>query len=146
MEPEIFVASRLTEGNLIFPTRIVVTEHAVMRRKRDWLRVNEESVGIRNVATVNITTGILWSDIRIESTGGSDPLESHGHTKADARRIKELIETLQARAGAPGAQGASSAGPVGDTRACPWCAEPIKKAARVCRYCGREVEPAVPSR
>jgi hypothetical protein len=97
--PEEFTASRLTEGNFIFPTKIVVTPHAVMRRKRSWFSVNEESVGIMNVATVNITTGIVWSDIRIESTGGSDPLESHGHTKGDARRIKELIETYQMRAG-----------------------------------------------
>jgi hypothetical protein len=28
-----------------------------------------------------------------------------------------------------------------DTRTCPWCAESIKAAARVCRYCGRDVEP-----
>jgi|GEM_PF-2425024 len=26
-------------------------------------------------------------------------------------------------------------------RPCPWCAETIKPAARVCRYCGRDVEP-----
>ena len=138
MEPETFVASRLTEGNLLFPTRIVITEHAVMRRKRSWLTVNEESVGIRNVATVNITTGLIWSDIRIESSGGSDPLESHGHSKEDARRIKELIETLQSRGG----RDVAPSGTTGDTRACPHCAETIKKAARVCRYCGREVSPS----
>jgi hypothetical protein len=49
------------------------------------------------VASVRIETGLLWSDITIESTGGSDPLTSHGHTKADARRIKELIEAAQSR-------------------------------------------------
>ena len=26
-------------------------------------------------------------------------------------------------------------------RACPWCAETIKAAARICRFCGRDVEP-----
>lgn len=133
MEPETFVASRLTEGNLIFPTRIVITENAVMRRKRSWFSVNEESVHLRNVATVNITTGIIWSDIRIESTGGSDPLVSHGHTKADARRIKELIEALQSR----GAGGMDDT--AGDARSCPYCAETIKQAAKVCRFCGRDV-------
>ena len=29
----------------------------------------------------------------------------------------------------------------GSTRPCPWCAEEIKRAARVCRYCQRDVEP-----
>lgn len=27
-----------------------------------------------------------------------------------------------------------------DTKVCPYCAERIKKNAKVCRYCGREVE------
>ena len=45
---------------------------------------------------VHIKTGIVWADILIESSGGSDPLASHGHTKADARRIRELIEMAQA--------------------------------------------------
>ena len=26
-------------------------------------------------------------------------------------------------------------------RACPWCAEPIQPAAKICRYCQRDVEP-----
>ena len=30
------------------------------------------------------------------TSGGSDPIASHGHSKADARRIKELIENAQA--------------------------------------------------
>jgi Protein of unknown function (DUF2510) len=29
-------------------------------------------------------------------------------------------------------------------RACPWCAESIKTAARLCRFCGRDVEPLPP--
>ena len=136
MEPESFFASRWTSGNLIFPTSIVVSDHAVMRRKRSWLTVREESINMRNVATVNIKTGILWSDIRIESSGGSDALNSHGHTKADARRIKELIETLQA---AIGSGHSSEPAVTGPSKVCPHCAETIKQAARVCRFCGRDV-------
>jgi len=30
-----------------------------------------------------------------------------------------------------------------DTRACPWCADTIKSAARLCRYCNRDFEPAI---
>lgn len=94
---ETFKASRWTQGNHLFTTVIEVSDSAVVRRKRSWFSVNEISIHLSKVASVRIDTGMLWSDITIESTGGSDPLTSHGHTKSDARRIKELIETAQSR-------------------------------------------------
>jgi hypothetical protein len=97
MATETFHTSRWTMGNHMFSTIIEVTDSAVVRRKRSWFTVNEISIHLSKVASVRIETGLLWSDITIESTGGSDPLTSHGHTKADARRIKELIEVAQSR-------------------------------------------------
>ena len=44
---------------------------------------------------MNIATGWIWSDIRIDSSGGSNPILSHGHSKTDARRIRDLIEGFQ---------------------------------------------------
>ena len=92
-----FRASRWTKGNHLFPTVIEVTETAVVRRKRSWFTLNELSIHLSKVASVRIDTGLLWADILVESTGGSDPLASHGHGKADARRIKDLIEAAQIR-------------------------------------------------
>ena len=93
---ETFTASRLTKGNLWFPTRIVVSPLRVSRVKRRLFGSNEESISISQVASVKISTGIFWSDILIESTGGTDPITSHGHRKADALRIRDLVESLQA--------------------------------------------------
>ena len=56
----------------------------------------EESIAISQVASVQVSTGIIWSQIRIESTGGTDPITSYGHRKGDAIRIRELIESYQA--------------------------------------------------
>ncbi len=95
MPSETFQASRWTRGNHLFPTIIEVTDKAVVRRKRAWFSSDEMSISIQKVASVHIRTGLLWSQITIESSGGTDPLESHGHTKGDARRIKELIEDYQ---------------------------------------------------
>ena len=96
MPTEIFQASRWTRGNLLFPTYIEVSDRSVTRRKRSWFKMDEMSVHMSKVASVHIKTGLVWSDILIESSGGSDPLASHGHKKSDALRIKELIETAQA--------------------------------------------------
>lgn len=96
MPTEVFQASRWTKGNLLFPTVIEVSEKAVTRRKRSWFSQDEMSMTISKVASVHIKTGMVWSDILIESSGGSDPMTSHGHTKADAQRIKDLVEEAQA--------------------------------------------------
>src|SRR5437773_2693569 len=95
MPPEVFKASRWTRGNLFFPTYIEVSDKSVSRRKRSWFRMDEMSMSISKVASVHIKTGLIWSEILIESSGGSDPMASHGHKKSDAQRIKELIETAQ---------------------------------------------------
>jgi hypothetical protein len=99
MASETFKASRWTRGNFLFPTVIEVTDRAVIRHKRSWFSRDEMSISITKVASVHIKTGIWWSDILIESSGGSDPLASHGHRKADARRIRELIEEAQGNLG-----------------------------------------------
>jgi hypothetical protein len=93
---ETFAASRWTRGNLLFPTRIVVSPLHVSRVKRRFFGSSEESIAISQVASVKISTGIIWSDILIESSGGTDPITSHGHRKADAVRIRDLVETFQA--------------------------------------------------
>jgi len=99
MPTESFQASRWTRGNLLFPTVIEVSEKAVTRRKRSWFREDEMSINITKVASVHIRTGLIWSEILIESSGGTDPLASHGHSKVDAIRIKDLIENAQAELG-----------------------------------------------
>jgi hypothetical protein len=95
MASEFFKASRFTRGNFLFPTRIEVSDKAVVRHKRSWFSKDEISISIYNVASVHIKTGMIWADILIESTGGTDPLKSHGHRKADARRIRDLVQAAQ---------------------------------------------------
>jgi hypothetical protein len=94
-ERYVFTASRLTRRNFWFPVRIEINQERVSRVKPRLVGANEESIPISKVASVNITTGLIWSDIRIDSSGGSNPILSHGHRKADARRIRDLIENFQ---------------------------------------------------
>jgi hypothetical protein len=92
---ESFTASRWTKGNFLFPTRIVVTPEHVLRIKPRLFGSTQESIAIPAVASVQISTGVFWSDIRIDSAGGTNPVLSHGHRKADAERIRDLIEGFQ---------------------------------------------------
>ena len=92
---EVFFASRFTKGNLFFPTRIEVGPERVLRIKPRFFGSNEESIPISKVASVQISTGMIWSDIRIDSAGGTNPILSHGHTKRDAERIRDLVEHYQ---------------------------------------------------
>jgi hypothetical protein len=95
-QSETFTASRLTKGNFFFPTRIVVSPLRVSRVKGRVFGSNDESIAIGKVASVAISTGMIWATIRIESTSGTDPITSYGHRKGDAQRIRDLIESYQA--------------------------------------------------
>ena len=130
---QIFTASRLTRGNRLFPTKISVSPVQVIKIKRSWFSSDEESINIRHVSSVRIKTGMLWSDIWIESSGGQNQIYSLGHTTKDAQSIKQIIEDHQRDFKERGFADD------GETRKCPYCAETIKVGARICRFCNREL-------
>jgi len=96
----VFTASRLTSGNVIFPTRIEITSDRVARIKPRWIGRSEDSIPIAKIASVSISTGLIFSSIRVESTGGATPIVSDGHYKRDAIAIRDLIHTFQSGRGA----------------------------------------------
>jgi hypothetical protein len=96
-EKHVFTASRWTAGNFLFPVRLEITPERVTRIKPRLLGSDEETISLAKVASVSIQTGMLWSDIRIDSTGGTNPILSHGHTKEDAHAIRDLIQRFQQR-------------------------------------------------
>jgi hypothetical protein len=128
-----FKASRLSPGNLLFPTVIEVDDRHVTRIKPSFVTRIEESISIRQVSSVTIKRGLMWADITIHSSGGTAPLLSSGHTNADAERLKDLIEDYQSTLLQTGTADAAM------LRACPRCAELVKLAARVCRFCQHEL-------
>jgi hypothetical protein len=94
-EKYVFKASRWTAGNFWFPLRIEITRQRVSRIKPQLIGSSEESISIAQVASVAIRTGLIWSTVKIDSTGGTDPIVSHGHRKGDAVQIRDLIEHFQ---------------------------------------------------
>jgi len=92
---DVFRASRLSRGNHLFPTQVAITPTSVVQYKPRWFGKQEQTIHMAHVASVNIDTGVLLSNVLIETSGGSDPITCHGHRKADAVRMKQLIERYQ---------------------------------------------------
>src|SRR5262245_257265 len=95
MAGDVFRASRISTGNHLFPTQVAITPTTVVQYKPRWIGKQEQTIHMAHVASVNIDTGILLSNVLIETSGGSDPILCHGHRKGDAVRMKELIERYQ---------------------------------------------------
>jgi hypothetical protein len=100
---DVFRASRLSGGNRLFPTQVIVTPHSVVHYTPQWIGKHEHSMHIAHVSSVRIDTGLMFSDVVIETTGAAGAIRCRGHRKGDAIRIKQLIEEFQSayyRAGA----------------------------------------------
>jgi hypothetical protein len=91
----VFRASRISRGNHIFPTQVVISPSSITMFHPQWIGKLEESIHIAHVSSIKIDTNIVFSDVLIETTGGHNPIVCHGHTKGDAMRMKKLIERFQ---------------------------------------------------
>lgn len=92
---EVFLASRLSSGNHLFPTQVLISPTSVVQYTPRLIGRQEQTIHLAHVSSVNIETGFLFSNVFIETSGGSDPIGCHGHKKGDARRMKNLIEQYQ---------------------------------------------------
>lgn len=93
--PHVFRASRFSRGNLIFPTQVVITPTSVVHYTPELFGAREHSMHIAHVASVLIDRNLVFSDVLIESSGGTSPVRCHGHRRRDAVEMKQLIERYQ---------------------------------------------------
>ncbi len=92
---DVFRASRLSRGNRLFPTQVLIAPHSVVHHTPQWVGKVEETIHLAHVASVRIDTNLMFSDVVIETSGGTNPIVCHGHSKKDAVRMKALIEQYQ---------------------------------------------------
>ena len=91
----VFRASRLSSGNHLFPTQVLIAPTSVVHYTPQWFGRLEHSIHMAHVASVRIDTNLMFSDVYVETTGGASPIRCHGHKKADAVRMHQLIEQYQ---------------------------------------------------
>jgi hypothetical protein len=94
-EGDVFRASRWSHGNRLFPTQVAITPQAVVHFTPEIVGRREQSIHMAHVSSVSIDTNLFFSDVIIETSGGSAPIRCHGHRKKDAIRMKQLIEQYQ---------------------------------------------------
>lgn len=94
-EGDVFRASRFSRGNRLFPTQVLITPTTVVHYTPELVGRKEHSIHIAHVSSVSIDTNFLFSDVLIETSGGTTPVDCHGHRKSDAIRMKQLIEQHQ---------------------------------------------------
>jgi len=91
----VFRASRLSSGNHLFPTQVQITPSAIVHHTPHWFGRTEHSIHVAHVASVRVDTGVVFSDVYIETSGGASPVKCHGHRKRDALEMQRLIEQFQ---------------------------------------------------
>ena len=92
---DVFRASRWSRGNRLFPTQVLITPTSVVHYTPEVVGRQEHSIHIAHVASVSIDTNLLFSNVLIETSGGTTAVTCHGHRKGDAVRMKQLIEHYQ---------------------------------------------------
>jgi hypothetical protein len=110
---DVFRASRISSGNHLFPTQVLITATTVVQYTPRWIGREEETIHMAHIASVKIETGLILSNVLIETSGGTDPIVCHGHRKGDATRMKTLIERYQTDYYRGGPAGPVGAGPTG---------------------------------
>ncbi len=91
----VFRASRWSRGNHLFPTQVAVTPESVVHYTPQWFGRREHSIHMAHVASVEVDTNLFFSNVVIETSGGSEPVRCHGHRKRDAVEMKRLINQYQ---------------------------------------------------
>ncbi len=91
----VFRASRLSSGNHLFPTQVLITPTSVVHYTPQWFGRLEHSIHMAHIASVRVVTSMMFSDVYVETSGGASPIRCHGHHKGDAVRMQQLIEQYQ---------------------------------------------------
>jgi hypothetical protein len=92
-----YTASRLSEGNKLFPAQIIVEPTGITIKIPGLFSGDETSVAYDSISAVEIDTPLIgYSTIRFYHNGNK--VEAHGFSKSDAKEIKAAIENGRGKA------------------------------------------------
>jgi uncharacterized membrane protein YdbT with pleckstrin-like domain len=138
----------LGEWILYKTSEFAVTDRRVII-KVGWVKRRTLETMLGKIEALSVQQGVLgrmfnFGTITVTGTGGTQetfdrigaPLEFRKQVQAAAMAADERRASSQGFVGELGGNPA-----VREERECPYCAERILLRARICRFCGRDVEP-----
>jgi hypothetical protein len=81
---------------LLFPERMVADKTAGVTKKSvtawylPWVG-HRQHLPLSHIANVDRDTGVVWDDVIVQSTGGTDPLTIQNVSKRSARRFEKTV-------------------------------------------------------
>ena len=94
--PTVYHASRLTSGNRIFRSSITVDDNQIKYRKSRWFGSTEEMINCQHVSSCRVQHGMMFSNLTLETSGGSQPIVINGLSHSAADAIEEAVRKAQA--------------------------------------------------
>jgi len=124
--------TRVTSEFSVTDKRVVIKVGFIQRRTVETMLGKVESIQVNQSVVGRLFN---YGSMLVVGTGGTqdsfhniaNPLEFRRQVQAEASELDSDEDEHDSRPR--------------DERECPFCAEMILKKARVCRYCGRDVEP-----
>ena len=87
-----FIASRLLEGNRLFPNEIHISESGVTMKVPGFLSSKEETILFSKISSVNIKTPMIgFSSITITTNTREGEITSSGFLKEEVIEMKSII-------------------------------------------------------
>ena len=86
-----FIASRLSEGNKIFPAEIIINEAGLEVKIPGFFSGDSKFINFNEIAVVEINTPLIGFST-LNFFHGGIKISAHGFSKSDAKQIKEEID------------------------------------------------------
>lgn len=92
MEEKFFIASRISEGNKLFPAEIHIEDNEIMLKIPGFFSGKSRHIVYQQIEGVNIDTPMIGYST-ITFVVGGEKIVAHGFTESEAQEIKQICST-----------------------------------------------------